>query len=309
MVTAESWPWLADLDQVLPDKAIDPIDEYDIRESVPELLNEHSANIELVKEALKEDPLYEPFKHDELWILRFLLSHKQKVKKAIKAAKHALAFRKKHGLDEKDLRFIPPHAVPKGKDETPFAGCDSLKRAWNIRYPGDCITYAIPDKNRGVAGFLRFADFKHDKETMSLLSDEDLAAPFVYLSEWTFQWLDYVTRKTGRLTKSARFANFTGFSVWQVSRNATKRDGKIMGDMEDVYPQLLQSIYMYNTPHWVHALFATFRPLLPSRVVEKIDIVEPKDNEKEFKRLLRFVSKENLPVVLGGDNPVPPTEW
>lgn len=309
MVAAASWPWLADLNQVTPLKAIEPVDEYDIRESIPELLNEHSANIELVKQALKEDPLYEPFKHDEIWILRFLLSHKQKVKKAAKAARHALAFRKKHGLDEKDLRFIPPHSIPKGEGETPFAGCESLKRAWNIRYPRDSIVFTIPDKNRGVLGFLRFKDFKHDKETMKLLSDADLAAAFIYNSEWAFQWLDYVTRKTGRLTKSARFVDFTGFSVFQVSRDATKRDGKIMGEMEDVYPQLLQCINICNTPHWVHALFATMRPLLPSRVVDKVDIVEPKNNKKEFKRILRFASKENLPVALGGDNTVNPAEW
>ena len=309
MVAAESWPWLADLDQsLLPDKAIDPVNEYDTRESVPELLNEHASNIELVKEALKEDSLYEPFKHDDLWILRFLLSHKHKVKKATKAAKHALQFRNKHKLDEKDLRFIAPHSVPLGED-APFAGCESLKRAWNTRYPGDCIAFTIPDKQRGVAGFLRFADFKHDKETMKALTDADLAAVFIYLSEWTFQWLDYVTRKTGRLTKSARFTDFTGFSFFQVSRDAIKRDGKIMGEMEDVYPQLLHSLFMYNQPHWIHAIWATMRHIMPSRVVEKVDIVEPKENEKEFKRFLKFVAKEQLPVSLGGDNTVNPAEW
>lgn len=309
MVAAESWPWLADLDQVLPDKAIDPVNEHDTRESVPELLSEHASNIELVKEQLKADPLYEPFKHDDLWILRFLLSHKQKVKKATKAAKHALAWRSKHKLDEKDLRFISPHSVPNGEDETPFAGSDSLKRAWNLRYPSDCIAFTVPDKTRGVAGFLRFADFKHDKETMKALSDDDLGAVFIYLSEWTFQWLDYVTRKTGRLTKSCRFIDFKGFSVFQVSRNAAKRDGDIMGEMEDVYPQLLHSLFFYNQPNWIHALWATFRPLMPSRVVEKIDMVEPKHNEKEFTRLLKFVAKEQLPVSLGGDNTVNPAEW
>mmetsp|Transcript_2877 Transcript_2877/g.6781 ORF Transcript_2877/g.6781 Transcript_2877/m.6781 type:complete len:160 (+) Transcript_2877:229-708(+) len=159
MVTAESWPWLADLDQLLPDKAIDPVNEHDTRESVPDLLQEHASNIEQVKEALKEDPLYEPFKHDDLWILRFLLSHKHKVKKACKAAKHALAFREKHLLDKKDLRFIAPHSVPLGPEDTPFAGCSSLKKAWTTRYPNGCIVFTIPDQTRGVAGFLRFSAF------------------------------------------------------------------------------------------------------------------------------------------------------
>lgn len=307
-----SFPWLADLDQVIPDKVIDPsvkTAEHDTRASVPELLSKHASNIDLVRVGLQEDPLYEPTKHDDLWILRFLLSHKQKVKKATKAARHALEFRNKHKLDERDLRFIAPHTIKNGNDETPFAGSESLKRAWRIRYPTDCLTFTIPDQTRGVVGFLRLADFKRDKKTMKALTDEDLAAVFIYLSEWTFQWLDYVTRKTGRLTKSVRFLDFSGFSMFQVSRDASKRDSKVMGEMEDVYPQLLHAVFFYNQPSWIQAFWATFRPIMPSRLVEKVDMIEPKHNEKEAKRLFQFVSKEQLPVSLGGDNTVHPAEW
>lgn len=304
-----SWPWLTELDQVLPDKAIDPVNEHDARESVPSLLSEHSSNIALVKKALKEDPLYHPLKHDDLWILRFLLSNKQKVKQAAKAAKSALAFRLKYNLDNKDLRSMNPKSILVDEEETPFAGSESLKRAWNLRCPGDSMTFCIPDERRGVVAFLCLANFRNDKETLKALTDDDIACVFIFCSEWSFQWLDYVTRKTGRLTKSVRFLDCLEYSIFQLSRSAFKRDAKIVGEMEDVYPQLLQSVICYNTPHWIHSIWVTFRPLIPSRVVEKVDMVEPRASEKEFKRLLKFMTKEQLPVSLGGDNTVCPAEW
>jgi hypothetical protein len=63
---------------------------------------------------LASDPLYEPNKHDDLWIVRFLLSHKQKVKAVTKAAQYTLQFRAKHQLDEVDIRYSPigPNCKP-----------------------------------------------------------------------------------------------------------------------------------------------------------------------------------------------------
>jgi hypothetical protein len=79
--------------------------------------------------------------------------------------------------------------------------------------------------------------------------------------------------------------------------------------MEDVYPQLLHAIYVTNAPHWIHAVWALFRPIMPKRIVEKIDIIEPRDNEKEQKRLLKFISLGNLPTMHGGSNATEPILW
>ena len=57
---------------------IDPIpllNEYDVRPSVKALIFENRKMIDDVKHELQSDPLYRSDKHDELWILRFLLSH------------------------------------------------------------------------------------------------------------------------------------------------------------------------------------------------------------------------------------------
>jgi hypothetical protein len=60
-----------------------------------------------VAAALASDPLYQPNKHDDLWIERFLLSHKRNVTEGIKAAPYTLQFRTKHKLDEVDICYSP----------------------------------------------------------------------------------------------------------------------------------------------------------------------------------------------------------
>ena len=65
-----------------------------------ELLPKHAGIIERLRELLSEEPLFEPARHDEVFLLRFLLSHKLDPKRAAKACRRALAIRKEQGLDE-----------------------------------------------------------------------------------------------------------------------------------------------------------------------------------------------------------------
>ena len=63
--------------------------------------------------------------------------------------------------------------------------------------------------------------------------------------------------------------------------------------MEDIYPQLLDALLIYNAPTWIHSAWAIFRPIMPKRVLEKIDIIDPKKNQKEKQRLLLYLSEKN----------------
>ena len=101
-----SWPWMKGVGVALADPA-PPLNEYDDRPSAKALIAENRGVIEQVKKELQGDSLYDAAKHDELWILRFLLSHKLNTKHAVEAAKTTLAFRKEHRLDEKTA--VPIH--------------------------------------------------------------------------------------------------------------------------------------------------------------------------------------------------------
>ncbi|KAL3927454.1 MAG: hypothetical protein SGBAC_013083 [Bacillariaceae sp.] len=307
-----SWIWMEGVTPAIPTEVMDPVCKDDQRPSVLDLIVEHTENIHKLKESVQEDPLYEPEKHDEIFLLRFLLSHKQNVKRAAKAVRATLVFRKEHRLDERDLRHLVPHKIQDGEygdTMMSFAKTDNLPHAWKTRSPEDAIVFTIPDPNRGVVAFLNIGNLKNDSKTTKKLTVDDVASVFILTSEWAHQWLDYVTRTTGRFTKSVRLIDFSNFSIFQNSREATKRDGKIMDMMEDIYPQLLQALFIYNAPSWIHSAWAIFRPIMPKRIIAKIDIIDPKSNQKEKQKLLAFLSEENMPVPMGGSNTASPRDW
>lgn len=291
-----SWVWMKGVDLAIADP-IEPVTSDDDRPAVKDLIEEHREWIDEIKAGITEDPLFDPTKHDDLWILRFFLSHK-KTKKAIEAAKHTLAFREKHNLDAKDIRMERPEKIKEGK----------VYEYWHHRCQGDAILTAIPDKKRGVVTFIQFAKMRPN--AIKILDEETWDWAFIYLSEWTHQWVDYVTRTTGRLTKSIRFIDLKGISlVKHFDRASSKRDGKIMGEMEDCYPQLLESIFPFNAPEWMHLIWEFMRPIMPKRIIEKIDIISPDKNKTEKRRLYRHITKKKLPDFLGGRNAVPVEQW
>lgn len=291
-----SWPWMKGVATAIADP-IDPVDPHDVRESVKALIVQHRAKLDKIAAALGDDPLYDASRHDDLWILRFWLSH-GKSRAAIAAAKHALKFRHDHGLDKHDVRAVVPHNMHQDK---------RVKEYWDERAPGDSLILTHPDPQRGILCFINLAQMVPGAS--NVLSQDTWDWAFIMTSEWTHQWLDYVTRTTGRLTRSIRFIDLQGISMKAFHRKDMKYDGDIMGRMEDCYPQLLESIKVCHAPTFIHILWSLGRAILPSRVVNKFDIIEPHKNEKERQSLYRHISHDKLPVKFGGGNAVPPRDW
>jgi len=290
-----SWIWMKGVDVAIADP-IDPVVPEDGRPAVKDLILEHREQIVKIKAELGTDPLYNASKHDDLWILRYWLSHKN-TKDALAAAAHTLKFRQDFDLDTKDIRDIPPRRLREG----PVADY------WQKRWRGDALVCVVPDKHRGA---MMFIDFTGSDPSASKMKEEIWLESYVYCSEWTHQWLDYITRTTGRFTKSIRFIDFSGVSLTKhIDRVSNIRDSKIMNYMEDCYPQLLATMFICGTPSWIHLLWAVFRPLLPQRLIDKIDVVHPERNEKERARILKHISMEDLPLKYGGENQVAPKDW
>jgi hypothetical protein len=107
-----SWPWMKDC-TVATTPALPAHDRDDRPALVDEIAASHTKAGQ-VAAALASDPLYQPNKHDDLWIEHFLLSHKRNVTAAIKAAPYTLQFRTKHKLDKVDICYSPigPNCEP-----------------------------------------------------------------------------------------------------------------------------------------------------------------------------------------------------
>ena len=78
MISAEpssspsSWPWLKGCGLTIADPPMPPVNEYDDRPLVKDLIVSHRKYIDEVHQELKSDPLYESNKHDDLWVLGHL---------------------------------------------------------------------------------------------------------------------------------------------------------------------------------------------------------------------------------------------
>jgi CRAL/TRIO domain len=275
---------------------IDPICVGDNRQSVKGLIKEHMDKINKIRSELIDHPLYDLTKHDDLWILRFYLSHK-KIKQAVAGAKYTLEFRKEHKLDEVDIRSVSPNQVVSGKVRE-YLNC------WNE----DAMVFAHPHPKRGVICFMKLSSMDQHK-VVETLSEDYWLSVFMYCSEWFFQWLDHVTRITGLLTKSVRFVDLSGYKMNGFNRECSRRDGKAMELMEDCYPQLLECIFVVNAPLFIDVVWKVFKLIIPKRVIEKFDIIKPFEKEADRKKLIKYISNADLPDYLGGKNTILPHEW
>lgn len=301
--TDKTWIWLKDLDSNLADPPLPPLDDKDPRPLVKDLLAKYRKEVDHVIEGLKDDPLYVPTKHDDLWVLRFVMSHKgsfkKSVKAALKAAKHTLLFRKEHKLDERDIRYLTP-----GTDK---AACPEMKEM--LQYADDdTFLWCLPRADGPVVAFVRFKGY--DQNALVGKVDKSCWLPtFVYLTEWAFQWIDYVTRKTGRLTKNVRLIDFKGMGMLEINREVASRDAAAMKVTEDCYPQLLQTILICHSAGWMQGLWRLLRPLMPRRTVEKVDFISPSTNDKERDRIFPHVPLDLLPERFGGNYASWPVEF
>ena len=254
---------------------------HDNRPATRDLIQKHHADIAKFKKALSRHPLYDPIKHDALWLLRFLLSH-HTVKEALPAATAFLKYRHALKLDDHDLRRLPPSAA--NSVTAPFFECCDP----------DAMVFSHPDPDRGVVLYIQLAAIHQTQ----LASIPDPKWPFWYFLEWMFQILDSVTRRTGRLTKGIRFIDLHEYHMGLNHRDTVNRNAKNARDCQDYYPQMLASVFVMNAPSFFSLCFRIVKPLLPKRFVEKFDILPKNHTEK----LLPFMSLEDVPTKYGGNN-------
>ena len=328
LAIAEHCPWLRGITMPVADP-IKPVDANDNRMSVKELLKIHSVTIEETKKMLTGDKddegtkkgkasvataLYDPLKHDDLWILRFVLSHaeSQKNKKKVsdkavrevaEAAKTSLEMRDKYDLDKHDIRFHPPS---KTTDFTSLIDAGSVtakcfQKQTTFMKENDAMVPKVPDVKRTVFLCLQPALMDQHKLAKEFPFEEALPAA-LYFSEWSFQWYDYITRTTGRLTRTTRFIIMTGISQSNMNSDYRKRNSQVLSSVQDCYPQLLNKAFICGAPTWLMALFKVVKKVMPKRLVSKMDFVAPQKNTKDKGRVLEYMSEKDLPDHLGGTN-------
>jgi hypothetical protein len=291
---------------------------HDDRPLIADLLVTHSKAIASVEEGIKANDtgkeLYikggNPKCYDDIWILRYVLSHRGNVKSATKAAIKTMIFREEKKLNEIG---VLRHKIKNynGEDH----GNDAFSSDVSTDLPGrklfntfceeGAVMFFLPDKNRSFWHITQLSSVDLDR-IVTGMSEEELADWYLYNNEATSQVLDDITRRTGRLTQFMRIIDMTDMQLLKMNRKYVKRDAAITKAYEDFYPQLLGTMFLFNSPGWLSAFWILVKPFFPKRVVEKIvflpSLSKMKKSKKSLEPFLRHISEEHLPKRYGGMN-------
>lgn len=275
----------------------------DPRPLVSDLLKKHAKVIADCQEAIKEDPLYKANveRYDDIFVLRYVMTHKNKAKPATAAIIKTMQFRNEKKLNEMgDVRHrLYNHQKTREENVDAF----EILKLYYMYCDEEAVAHTLPDSDRGVVSFI----LPHHIDVVKVakeLTMEQLLEVYLYANEWIFQVMDEVTRRTGRLTKLLRVVDMVDFSFLQMDRNYIRADGAAAKVLEDYYPQLLGQVLVINGPAVLNAVWALFRPFFPKRMVEKVDFLSA-TKPSHVNRFASYISIENLPQRYGGKNP----EW
>lgn len=70
----------------------------------------------------------------------------------------------------------------------------------------------------------------------------------------------------------------------------------------------MQSLFVCHPPALFGIVWGLLRPIIPSRVLDKFQIIHPDKSEKDRQKLLPYISEENLPTRFGGQHEAWPVE-
>lgn len=291
-------------------------DQYDDRPFISDLLTKHSVAIKSVHDTIQADDFARGIynkpsnakRYDDIWILRFVLSHKGSVKSASKAALNTIKFREEKKINE--LGDIRHRLRNYGDldDAKRFSG-ESLA-GWELfnSFCGEnAAVQTVPDDNRGLILFCDVGQIDMDRVAEEML-EEIMTEYLIHLNEAVFQILDGITRRTGRLTKHMKLIDLGNVQLRNMNRTYLKRDGAINSMLEDYFPQLTGTVFVVNSPVWVSTFWAMLRPFFPKRMVQKIDFLpsiqksKNKSSKKHLKPVFRYISEEHYPERYGGKN-------
>ena len=141
------------------------------RERIADLIAQHADKLAMLRSRVCDEEHYDAARHDDLFLLRFVLSHlpcnlplgstgrQAGMQAAVKAVQSTIAWRARHGFDEPGLLCGGPDALVLGPVATFYA-------SMAVR---DAVSYYVPDADRGavlvaVPGLL---DFHHMVATLS----------------------------------------------------------------------------------------------------------------------------------------------
>uniref|UniRef100_A0A7S0WGT6 CRAL-TRIO domain-containing protein n=1 Tax=Pyramimonas obovata TaxID=1411642 RepID=A0A7S0WGT6_9CHLO len=253
---------------------------------IDDLLKEHADKINGVRKGLEAKGLKLSEEYDDIWILRFVLSHK-KEPEATKAAEFALDWR------AKNAELI--QAVKDGK--APWDFFEHIEKYM-------CADIHSKRTLDGEPVFMVRAGISNPKEVMNRVTHEQMMFKLLHTRERLFQICDKETRERRELVKALTLNDLNHVSLMG---GTDRRFMKALTDAskvaEELYPQLLGRAIIINVPSFFSTLFGLFKSLLSKKTLEKMVVCPGKTLEQDISKCPYVRTKfalEDLPSQLGG---------
>jgi hypothetical protein len=300
------------------------VNSHDDRPLIADLLVAHSVAIVSVQERINANEIGKELfnkgcnseRYDDIWILRFVLSHRGNVKSATKAALKTMIFREEKKLNEVgDLRHKIKNFSGEDNDATSNSNAANDlpgSKLFKKFCEKEAIFNFLPDKNRGILVIIQLSHVDMDRIVTETSAEESFEW-YLYSHEAFHQVLDEISRRTGRLTKMVQFLDMANMQLLRMNLTYARRDAYTLHMMEEFYPEQIGTMFIFNSPEWLSGLWTLIRPLFTKSLVEKVDflpsISKMKKSKIRFGSVLRCISEDNLPEKYGGMNktwPLPP---
>jgi hypothetical protein len=263
------------------------------------LLEEHKGLLEALRaecqtelNSASDDAEMHVHYNSDLFLLRFLLSAKFKLEKAVLAVKTTIAWRNKNKDMLKRMREGEP--VPGMKECLKFNLADEHKTTLDGA-PVVIVRSGVSDLTAAVKNIPR----------------EHIYNTFVFSKERVYMACDRLSREKGYIVKMISILDMAHDSIFRIDRQYFSIMGASMKELELCYPQLLGATVVMNAPKWVKMAINIGSKFVPATSIEKLVVCQHPvpsyeaqaknvDISKNPYAWARFIAPENIPTFLGG---------
>lgn len=250
------------------------------------LFHKHGERVRVLLQALRGDghAVGDSTPYDDIWALRFVLSHPEDAD-AARAAAETLRWR----AEMKEMLA----AAAAGKSLKRF---ESLERLVVAQYHGETST--------GTPLYIIRAGISNTVALTNAHTHEEMVEFMMYRKELGFLLCDAMTRKTRKLTKLVTVNDLSHVSLLA---GTDKRFTAVLGAAsklsETLYPQLLDRAVLINAPYIFGAIWSIIKGLMSANTRAKVAVCGSSDTRKGDISKCPFAKLINLhtvPSFLGG---------
>lgn len=250
------------------------------------LFHKHGERVRVLLQALRGDghAVGDSTPYDDIWALRFVLSHPEDAD-AARAAAETLRWR----AEKKEMLA----AAAAGESLKRF---ESLERLVVAQYHGETST--------GTPLYIIRAGISNTVALTNAHTHEEMVEFMMYRKELGFLLCDAMTRKTRKLTKLVTVNDLSHVSLLA---GTDKRFTAVLGAAsklsETLYPQLLDRAVLINVPYIFGAIWSIIKGLMSANTRAKVAVCGSSDTRKGDISKCPFAKLINLhtvPSFLGG---------